>query len=271
MKTTTLFFALPLILAACGGTKQADSKTADDEDGTESAKPKSDEGESSDKSEPKAAGTDKPAPGAADESATGPKKDECSAFEIANLEEVLLKSACEVPNPKADDKPMDAKNVEVKVSTPFPKVPAGAHVDVTVSFTNKTKEAIPLYFTIDPMPRFEVQAYDAKGNRVDLPKGNPPPLPAGLAPRVPGEPKTARILLAANGTAKMPLTWDANKTKWAPEKLKGTPPEKGYPHTGNGPLPKGKYTLKVVTPLIGVFEGIDHEVSQPRTALEIGK
>ena len=269
MKTMKLLLALPLFLVACGGGA-TQAKSADDEDGVESAK-KADDGDKDEKSDTKSAGTDKPSPGSADEAATGPKKDECSAFEIANLEEVLLKSACEVPNPKPDDKPMDAKNIEVKVTTPFPKVPAGGHVDVTVSFTNKTKDAIPLYFTIDPMPRFEVQAYDAKGNRVDMPKNNPPPLPAGLAPRVPGEPKTARIMLAANGTAKMPLTWDANKMKWAPEKLKGTPPEKGYPRTGNGPLPKGKYTLKVVTPLIGVFEGIDHEVSQPRTPLEVGK
>jgi hypothetical protein len=78
-------------------------------------------------------------------------------------------------------------------------------------------------------------------------------------------------MLAANGTAKMPLVWEANKTKWAPEKLKGTPPEKGYPRASAGPLPKGKYTLRVVTPLVGFFEGIDHEVTQPKAALEIGK
>jgi hypothetical protein len=269
-KTNLLSVLLPL-LVACGGTKQAgDSKTAADEDGTESsASAKTDTPESTEKAAP---ASDKPAPGSQDEAATGaPKKDECSAFDISNLEAVLLKSSCEVPNPKADDKPIEAKNVEVKVAASPSKVAPGGHVDLIVSFTNKTKDPLPLLFTIDPMPRFEVQAYDAKGNRVDMPKNQPPPLPAGVAARVPGEPKTARIVLAANGTARMSLGWEANHTKWAPEKLKGTPPEKGYPRTAAGALPKGKYSIKVVTPLIGVFEGIDHEVSQPRASLDIGK
>ncbi len=58
--------------------------------------------------------------------------------------------------------------------------------------------------------------------------------------------------------------------KWAPEKVRGTSVEKGYPRVPNGPLPKGKYTLKVATPLIGVFEGADHEVSAPKLDLEVG-
>ena len=45
----------------------------------------------------------------------------------------------------------------------------------------------------------------------------------------------------------MPLSWDAVKMKWAPDKLKGTPPEKGYPRVPAGPLPKGKYALKVAS------------------------
>jgi hypothetical protein len=267
MTTKMLLLALPLVLAACGpGTaRQAgDSKTAADEENGEAP------AKSEDMPQSAAPTTDKPAPGSADDSA-GPKKDECSAFEISNLEEVLLKSACEVPNPKPEDKLMDAKNVEVKVVTNGVKVTPGGHMDVTVIFTNKTKDVLPLLFTIDPMPRFEVQAYDTKGNRIDMPKNNPPALPAGVAPRVPGEPHTARVVLAANGSAKMSLGWDANKTKWAPEKLKGTPPEKGYPRAPAGPLGKGKYQLRVVTPLIGVFEGIDHEVTQPRTPIEVGK
>jgi hypothetical protein len=262
-------YSLLIALAACGGTKQAgDSKTAVDEDSNEiPSKVASKESTAS-----KEPSSDKPAPGSQDEAASSaPKKDECSAFEIPNLEEVLLKSSCEVPNPKADDKPLEAKKVEVKVTTSAAKVAPGGRVDVVVTFTNKTKDVVPLLFTIDPMPRFEIEASDAKGSRVDVPKGSPPALPAGAAPRVPGEPKTARIQLAANGSARMVLPWEATRMKWAPEKLKGTPPEKGYPRAANGPLPKGKYTLKVVTPLVGVFEGIDHEVSAPRTTIEVGK
>jgi hypothetical protein len=66
------------------------------------------------------------------------------------------------------------------------------------------------------------------------------------------------------------LSWDAVKMKWAPEKVRGTAVEKGYPRTPAGPLPKGKYTVKVVTPLIGVFEGVDHEVSALKVDIEVG-
>jgi hypothetical protein len=35
-------------------------------------------------------------------------------------------------------------------------------------------------------------------------------------------------------------------------------------------LPKGKYVVHIVMPLIGVAEGSDHELSQPRTQVEVG-
>ncbi len=159
----------------------------------------------------------------------------------------------------------------MKVSLSPNVVAPGAHADVLVSFMNKSTAVLPLYFTIDPMPRFDIEVYNVKGNRMDLPKNSPPPLPAGMAAREPGEAKTARILLAANGTARMPMGWDAVKMKWAPEKLKGTPPEKGYPRAPAGSLPKGKYSIKVLTPLQNVFEGIDHEVSQPRAEVVVKK
>ena len=202
-----------------------------------------------------------------------PKKDECTGLEIADLMDALQKSACEVPSPKPDDKPLEPKDkLDIKVSTSSAKIAPGGHVDILVTFTNKSKDNLPLMFTIDPLPRFEVEAYDAKGTkRVEMPAKSPPPLPAGVAPRVPGEAKTARVTLAANGTAKIRVGWDAVKTRWAPEKLKGTPPEKGYPRVASGPLPKGKYTIRVVMPLVGVFEGVDHEVSAPRVPIEVGK
>ena len=49
----------------------------------------------------------------------------------------------------------------------------------------------------------------------------------------------------------------------------GTPPEMGYPTAPAGPLPKGTYNLKVVTPLIGVFEGSDREVSTAMTKVVV--
>jgi hypothetical protein len=260
--------SLPLLLAlaACGGGTP-ESKTAADVD--EDNKPAGEKASASDadggatEATGATAENATPAPGSTDDSSGKPKKDECSVFDEPNLEGVLLKSSCEVATPTGQPPDM-SKTLVVKVTSNPNVVAPGAHADLLVSFVNKSTAPIALYFTIDPMPRFEIEAFNAKGNRVDMPKNQPPPLPAGMAPRVPGEPKTARVYLAPNGTARMPLGWDAVKTKWAPEKLKGTPPEKGYPRAPAGSLPKGKYSLKVVTPLVNVFEGIDHEVSQPR-------
>jgi hypothetical protein len=77
------------------------------------------------------------------------------------------------------------------------------------------------------------------------------------------------VTLVANGKGWVRLGWDATRMRWAPEKLKGTPPEQGYPRVPAGPLPKGKYAIRVVTPLIGVFEGVDHELSAPRTSVDV--
>ncbi|HEY2516609.1 MAG TPA: hypothetical protein VGI39_37320 [Polyangiaceae bacterium] len=258
------FSLLSILAAGCGGGTP-DSKTAVDEEGN----PKSggetastdDGGAPATETEPTT--STKPAPGSADDTSGGPKKDECTVFDESNLEGVLLKSSCEVPTPTGAA-PDVSKQLVVKVTANPNIVAPGAHTDLQVTFTNKSAAPLPLFFTIDPMPRFDIEAYNAKGNRVDMPKNQPPPLPAGLPPRVPGEPHTARINLAPNGTARMAMGWDAMTMKWAPDKLKGTPPEKGYPRAPAGKLPKGKYSLKVVTPLINVFEGIDREVSQPR-------
>jgi hypothetical protein len=59
--------------------------------------------------------------------------------------------------------------------------------------------------------------------------------------------------------------------KWAPEKVRGTPPERGYPRTAAGPLPKGKYMVRVVTPLVNVMEGSEKEISAPKVPIEVGK
>ncbi|MGO8995982.1 MAG: hypothetical protein ACLQVI_21925 [Polyangiaceae bacterium] len=276
MKRPLLSILLPSVvclvpaLVACGGPS---SKTAADVDDDSTSKSAGDKTPPADDAGTAAAtasaGSTAGAPGSADDS-TGPKKDECTVFDEPNLEGVLLKSACEAPNPTGQP-PDTSKTLVVKVTASPNVVAPGGHADVLVSYTNKSAAPIPLYFTIDPMPRFEIETYNVKGNRVDLPKNSPPPLPAGVAPREPGEAKTARILLAANGTARMPLSWDAVKMRWAPEKLKGTPPEKGYPRAPAGPLLKGKYSVKVVTPLTYVFEGIDHEVSAPRVDVVVKK
>jgi hypothetical protein len=209
--------------------------------------------------------------GGGDAGADTPKKDDCVGFDIQSVEDALLKSACEEAQKPDAVSTVDMKGkLEVKVDAMPLKIAPGAKTDLIVAFTNKTKDNLTLHFRIDPTPRFEVEAYDKKGKRVDMPAGKEPPPPKDAKRPDPTEPKSAKITIAPNGTARAHVSWEAVKTKWAPEKYKGTPPEKGYPRAAAGPLPKGKYTVKVVTPLVGVTEGVDHEVSAPKVDIDVG-
>ncbi|MDB4942289.1 MAG: hypothetical protein JWP97_1823 [Labilithrix sp.] len=205
----------------------------------------------------------------------GTKKDECVGFDIANVEDLLLKSACEEPSVKPDSlTPIDLKGKLEVTASAMPSRPSpGGKVDLLVTFANKSADPMVLHFRIDPVARFEVEAWEQpkKGGpkRADIPAGNPPPPPKGVSAPAASEAKSAKITLAPNGTARARVPWEAVKTRWAPEKLRGTPPEKGFPRVSFGALPKGKYIVKVVTPLVGVSEGIDHEMSVPRVEVEI--
>ena len=204
--------------------------------------------------------------------AGAPKADVCTGFSFTNLEEVLAKSDCETADSATTLANPDLKGkLEVTLSASPSKAAPGSKVDLQVTFTNKSKEPLPLYFRIDPVARFETEAYDAKGKkRVDMPAGNPPPPPAGQSAPPPATVKVAKITLAPSGYTSVHVPWDAARMKWAPEKVRGTAIEKGYPRTPVGPLPKGKYSVKVVTPLIGVFEGGEHEISVPKVEIEVG-
>jgi hypothetical protein len=204
------------------------------------------------------------------------KKDDCAGFDISNLEDVLLKDACEEPNVKPDTiSPVDLKGkLEVTLTASPTRIGVGGKADLLVTYSNKTKEPLVLHFKLDPMPRFEIEVWDQPKKktpkRVDMPAGNPPSPPEGVNQPAPTEPKSARITLAPNGTARARVPWEALKTKWAPEKFRGASPERGFPRSPAGPLPKGKYTVKVVTPLAGVSEGVDHEMSTPKVDIEVG-
>jgi hypothetical protein len=198
-----------------------------------------------------------------------PKKDPCVGFEI-DLSAILMNASCEVPNPKADDKSVDTKGkLEVTLVASSATVAPGGHADLTLTLTNKSGAPLPLSFTLDPTPRFPTETYNAKAKRADMPATNAPALPKGMAPREATSHETARITLVPNATAKMTIPWDAVKMKWAPEKLKGTPPESGYPRTPAGPLAKGVYVVRVAMPLVLVFEGTDREVSAPKTTITV--
>ena len=251
MKRLFSFSAVAFALLSCGG-QEPPADTPKPVAKTDPEKPPPDVSDTADAAA---------APTEADKRAQA-----CSALEI-DLMNSLAQSACEVPNPKPDDKPRDLKNVlAVTATASSPTVAGGGHLDLTITFTNKGKDPLPLDFTIDPLPRFVVEAYDPKGKRADLPAGDPPARkdhpPAATV-------STARVLLVTTGTAKVTIGWDAKKLRWAPEKVKGTPPEQGYPRVPTGPLGKGKYTLRLVTPLVGVFEGAGREVSAPKVEITV--
>lgn len=259
-----LLLPLALASASCGGSKK-DAKSGENASGETADKA---EGNGESKADNSGGG------GAAGEGAGGEAKSKasvCTGIDL-DLMSALLQSACEVqsPNPNAPQK--DMKGIlDVRVTTSANKVAPGAHVDVIVTFVNKSKEALPLDFVLDPTPRFQIEAYDAKEKRVDMPSSSPPPFPSGTPDRSAATPGLARVTIAPNGSAHVKLGWDANRMKWAPEKVKGTPPEMGYPRSPNGPLGRGKYSLRVVTPLTNVAEGSAHEVSAPKTPIEVGK
>jgi hypothetical protein len=186
-----------------------------------------------------------------------------------DLMAALNQSACEVPGAKRDVSANTKDALVVTATADSARVKPSGHADLLVTFTNKSAAPLSLDFTVDPTPRFSVEVYNAKTNkRAELPAASEPKIPAGMS-RDTTEPKIARVTITANGKATVHVPWDAVKTRWAPEKLKGTPPEMGYPRVPAGPLAKGKYNLRVMTPLTNVFEGIDHEVSAPRTAIEV--
>jgi hypothetical protein len=247
------FLALSFACGGCGGKKEADNpnaKNASNDGG-------GGEGDTSD--------------GDGGAGGQGAKKDECIGFDVASLEDILSKAPCEVPDAKPDSQtPQDMKGkIETKVDASPTKTAAGGKVDLVVSIANKTKEPITLMFRIDPTPRFDVEVYDKKNKRADMPLGHQPDPPKGQSPPPPADAKTAKLTIAAGGTARQRVPWEAVKMTWAPEKVRGTPVERGFPRKPAGPLPKGKYTVKVQTPLVGVIEGIEHEVSAPKVEIEV--
>jgi hypothetical protein len=263
LTTTSLCaFLLVTLVPACGGDKKPAANASDEKETGEGDKDGLAKVEKKSKKDDAAAAAEKPPE----------KKDVCLGFDIANLEDLLSKSDCEVPDAKPDSlqNPEMKGKLEVTLTASPTKIAPGGKVDLLVTFTNKTKEPMPLSFRIDPVARFEIEAYDAKKKRADMPAGQPPPPPKGHSAPPPAEAKVGKVTLAANGYARVKLAWSAVKMKWAPDKVRGTAVEKGYPRAPAGPLPKGKYTVKVVTPLVGVFEGGDHEVSAPKVDIEVG-
>jgi hypothetical protein len=188
----------------------------------------------------------------------------CSGADFDALEEALKQ--CESPMPKNADLPTGLRDkLEVKVTGSSPTIVGGGRVDVTVVFRNKSNEPLPLYFTGDPAPRFDIEARDSRGRRVDVPPGRQPAWPKGTGPKT-FEVKAAKIVLDKGGTARVRVGWDAVKMKWAPDKARSWDGH-GYPRVPSGSLSKGKYTLTVKLPVLGIYE---QNVDIPKLAVEVG-
>ena len=193
--------------------------------------------------------------------ASAAKEGACTSDDFESLEDALKQ--CESKMPRQGDVPSGMRDrLEVRVMSGTPTITPGGRADLMLTLKNKSSEPLPLYFTGDPTPRFEVEALDGKGKRVDLPPGKPPKSPAAPGRDV----KASRITLAPGGTARVRIPWDAVKTRWAPEKAK-TWEGRGAPRASAGPLAAGKYVLRVVIPLVGVFEKGELEV--PKLPIEV--
>lgn len=187
----------------------------------------------------------------------------CTGADIADLKAML--EGCEVPMPKTGELPSGMKEkIEISLEAPKTSVAGGGHVEVVLTLRNKHAEALPLFFTGDPVPRFELEALDGKGRRVDRPAGKPPATKGDAKTH---DAKASRITLPPGGVARVRLGWDAVKTRWATSAPKGWDGH-GHPTAPAGPLPKGKYTLRASVPLLGVFERGDLE--PPRVSVDVG-
>lgn len=268
-------FALLLAAAACGGAKKdadnpenaSDDTSASGDDGG-GASAAADQLPAKNDSTP-AGGGGASGGGGGDDSGNK-KSNPCGGFEVPDLASVLSQVACEVQNPSPNAQNDVKDKLEIKVVPDSPRIAPGSTAGVTVTYKNKSPKDLALDFVVDPEPRFDFEVYTLKGTRVDKPKGSEPSLPPEVANAPVPEQKVARVTLATQGTATLKLQWNAVKYKWAgKDRAKGAIPGHGYPREPAGPLPKGQYILRVITPLTGVFEGVDHEVSQPRVQVTV--
>jgi hypothetical protein len=264
----SLLFAAPVLAAMSGCMKTLPPDDPSNQEGNPT-----EDAEAPPPEPPTLSGGDPMVPVTVKDEGEGEKKAlSCGGASIADLSAVLAQPACEVKDAKPDEPQKELKDLEITVAADSAKVAPGTSAKVTITYHNKGKVVLPLDFMVDPEPRFDFEVYTVKGARADNPKGDSPTLPPEVQDAPEPEKTVARVTLAPNGTAKVSASWNAVKFKWASkDKAKGAIPGRGYPREPAAPLPKGKYVLRVITPLVGVAEGSDHELTQPRTPIEIGE
>ncbi|MFO0663359.1 MAG: hypothetical protein U0174_05380 [Polyangiaceae bacterium] len=178
------------------------------------------------------------------------RKDECLGALFDNLDKAFARNDCNA-SPDADVE-MKGK-LSIKVVPDGSSVAPGGNLLLRMTITNESQEKTPVFFRLDPTAHFEVHATDAKGRRVDVPAGKKP---HAKEP----ESRTARVTLMPGGVIKVSTTWSAVKRKWASHngKLSAVPA---------GALPRGKYKLRIVPPLVGVRDMAEF---QPEADIAVG-
>src|SRR5690606_17487695 len=96
-----------------------------------------------------------------------PGSSACVSSDFDNLEETLKR--CSVSVPRASEIPSIKGKVDVKVTASTPSTTPGGRIELRITLRNKTSDALDLYFSGDPTPRFELETTDSRGRRVDLP------------------------------------------------------------------------------------------------------
>jgi len=125
---------------------------------------------------------------------------------------------------------------------------------VAVTITNDSADKVPVFFRLDPIAHFEILATDAKGKPADLPAGKKPNAKEAAS-------RTARVTLMPGGVIKVSALWEAVKKKWATHNGK-------VAAVSAGPLPRGKYKLRIVPPFVGVRDMAEF---QPQVDIEVGR
>ncbi len=185
----------------------------------------------------------------------GSRDERCTGGDFEDLLKVL--EPCEVPMPKTSEMPNLKDKLEIRVNATTLSTTPGGRVDLTITFRNKSNDSLPLFFTLDPMARIDFETLDAKGRRADQPTGKPPKTPA------PANTKVAKITLVSTGTARIKIPWDAVKQRWAQEKGAASSfTGRGPPHAPAGPLPNGKYVIRILLPLLP-------EIEPPKIPIEV--
>jgi hypothetical protein len=184
----------------------------------------------------------------------GDSADACRVQEasVTEVEAILAKPAC------ATDAALDVGlggRLAVSVSPTVTSIVPGGHVDFAITLENLTKGELPLYFRLNPGLETTVSAFDKNGKQADKPTGTPPH-------RAPPPVRTARVILRPGAKIHLAAGWDAVARKWGNDA--------GIERAMAGAdLKKGKYTLRVFLPLIGVVEGENREVTTAKIPITI--